>query len=192
MGERREEKFWEYWRSLRLWPVPGADCAGLVTFLKEKLRMDESFLNDDLGEVATKPHRDPRSKIPDEIIVRFETKEIRDAAIKANASNLTNFRETNGMRLHLPNHLQKDFKSLMGLSYDLKKIHALLKRNVKFDEDELGLYMDIQLNKDAPWRRVKPEQARKALASAGTRKSGPAPIDDDELSDLLGSDQASE
>ena len=54
--------------------------------------------------------------------MQFETKEIRDA-VKANAANLANFREMAGMRLHLPNFLQKQFKDLMALYYDLKKAH---------------------------------------------------------------------
>ena len=86
--------------------------------MKEKLRLDDSFIRDELGEVAIKQQRDPRLKFQDEVTVRFESKEIRDA-VKANAANLANFRETAGMRLHLPNHLQKDFKALMGLSYDI-------------------------------------------------------------------------
>ena len=176
--ERKEEKFWECRCSLRLWPVPGSDRRGLVPFLKDKLRMDQAFVDNELGDVEIKPYRDPRSKTKDEIIARFETKEVRDA-IKASAPSLANFREEAGMRLHLPNHLQKDFKSLMSLSYGLKQKHNGLKRNVKFDEEDLGLYMDIQM-------RIKPEQARKALSATGKQRNGPAAIGDDELTGLLG------
>ena len=59
-----------------------------------------------------------------------------------------------------------------------------MKRNVKFDEDDLGLYMDIQLRSDRQWKRVKPEQARKALASSG-RRSGPAEMEAGELASML-------
>ena len=48
---------------------------------------------------------------------------------------------------------------MMGLSYDMKKKNPDLKRNVKFDEDDLGLFMDVQMQRDGPWRRIKPEQA---------------------------------
>ena len=40
--------------------------------------------------------------------------------------------------------LNKDIKALMVLSFDLKK-DSELRRNVKFDEDNLGLYMDLSL-----------------------------------------------
>ena len=64
--------------------------------------------------------REPRNKNKHEFIVTFETKQIRDA-VKAVAPNLANFRETAGMRLHIPDHLQRDFHALMNLSFDLKK-----------------------------------------------------------------------
>ena len=187
-AERREERFWECRRSLRLWPLQDDSRESLERFLKDKLRMDETFVKEELGKAIIKKHRDPRSKLKDEHIVIFESKEVRDA-IKANAPNLANFRETAGMRLHLPNHLQKDFKSLMSLSYDLKKKNPDLKRNVKFDEDELGLYMDLQLKRDGPWRRIMPEQARNATKTSGIRKTaGPSVMQEDELTELLGGD----
>ena len=105
--------------------------------------------------------------------------------VKAQAPNLANYRDTAGMRLHLPNHLQKDFKALIGLSFDLKKTHKELKRNVKFDEDDLGLFMDIQLKKDGAWKRIKPDQARRALASAGSSRGGPDRMGDEEIVGLL-------
>ena len=120
-----------------------------------------------------------------EVIVEFECKEIRDA-VKAQGPNLANFREEAGMRLHLPNHLQKDFKSLMSLSYQLKKKRPDLRRNIKFDESDYGLYMDLQMERDGPWRRVKPDQAKQAADKAGAgRSGGPDSLEADELSGLL-------
>ena len=58
--------------------------------------------------------------------------------------NLALCREEAGMRLNIPDHLKKDFAALMNLSYDLKRKDKDLKRNIKFDEDTLGLFMDIQ------------------------------------------------
>ena len=103
---RREERFWECRRSLRLWPVKGEDNGDLEAFLTEKLRMDEAFVKNEIGSVNIKKIRDPRSKLADEVIVQFECKEVRDA-VKAQRPNLANFRDEPGMRLHLPNHLQR-------------------------------------------------------------------------------------
>ena len=90
-----------------------------------------------------------KGKQKEEVVVTFETKEISDA-IKACASNLANYRDEAGMRLHVPDHLQKMFKLLMSLLYELKQTNSDLKRNVKFNEDNLSIFMDIQTKKGGP------------------------------------------
>ena len=74
---------------------------------------------------------------------------------------------------------------MMGLSYDMKKKNPDLKRNVKFDEDDLGLFMDVQMQRDGPWRRIKPEQARRALEVSGSRRNGPDNMHADEIAGFL-------
>ena len=155
---RREDKFWQCRRSLRLWPVPRADVAGLKEFLQGKLGMSESFVEEDLGEVVIKRNIERRPKYKDEVCVEFENKQIRDT-IKAQGPNLASYRDEAGMRLQIPDTLQKDFKALMAAAYDMKKTNKDLKRNVKFDEESLGLFMDIQTEKDGDWRRIRPAQA---------------------------------
>ena len=119
-------------------------------------------------------------------MAEFETKEVRDM-IKAQAPNLANFGDECGMRLQIPGHLQRDFRSLMSLSYELKKKNPDLKRNVKFDENDLGLFMDIQVKRNGRWNRVKPEQARKAVEDTigNGASTGPDTLGEDELSSLL-------
>ena len=97
---------------------------------------------------------------------------------------MANFREEAGMRLEVPDHLQKDFRSLMNLAYDLKEKNPDLKRNIKFDEEDCGLFMDIQMKKDGPWRRIKPKQAKKV---ARTRKEvGPVIMSEEDITGCLG------
>ena len=98
---------------------------------------------------------------------------------------MADHRDTAGMRLELPDSLQKDFRALMNLAYDLKSKHPTLRRNVKFDEEDLGLFMDIQTGVDERWRRIKPDQARKL---AKTRTRGPEKLNDSDIVTLLGSD----
>ena len=181
--DQREARFWKARRSLRLWPVPGGNKEGLEDYLLNKLRLERSFIDEDLGLVELARPREPKNKNKDEIIVTFETKQVRDA-VKAAAPNLANFRETAGMRLHIPDHLQRDFQTLMNLSYDLKKKHPNLKRNVKFDEEDGGLYMDLKKDETAEWKRVKPVQA--AAANKGRSSSGVKSIGEDERKDMLG------
>ena len=187
----REDKFWRARRSLRLWPVRGGDRAGLVAYLKEKLRLDDHFVNEELGEVELFKPRDPRQKIKntDEYVAVFETKQVRDA-VKAAAANLANYRDTAGMKLHLPDHLQRDFQTLMNLYFDLKKKNPELKRNVKFDEEDRNLYMDIRLKEGAEWRRVKPKQAE--AANRKRKNNNTKDIEQDELTGLLESSSDSE
>ena len=117
--ERREDRFWMCRRSLRIWPVPGGELGSLKDYLRDKLKLDEDFV-EDLGEIRIEVQRDPKSKIKNEVCVTFHTKEVRDF-IKSKASALANFGDSVGMRLHIPNYLQKDFRSLMSVAYDLKK-----------------------------------------------------------------------
>ena len=109
-ADRQEDRFWKARRSLRLWPIAGGSREGLEVYLKDKLRMDAGFIEEDLGPVKISRPRDGRSKdkdkVKDEYVVEFENKHIRDT-IKASAANLANFRETAGMRLDLPDHLQR-------------------------------------------------------------------------------------
>ena len=95
--ERREARFWECRHSLRLWPIPNGTKESLANFLTGRLGFDCSFV-DDIGHVSVRLHRDPRSKLTDEAIVEFETKEV----CEAQAPNLTKHRDAAGMRLHIP------------------------------------------------------------------------------------------
>ena len=86
------------------------------------------------------------------------------------------------MRLELPDYLQKDFKSLMNLAYDLKSKHHDLKKNIKFDKTDLGLFMDVQIKPGDHWRRIKPEQAKKMSRS---REQEPKGLNDSDIAGLL-------
>ena len=83
------------------------------------------------------------------------------------------------MRLDIPDHLQWDFHSQMDLSFDQKKRHPSLKRNVKFDEEDYGLYMDLKLNDEVDWKRVKPSQA--AAANKGRRQGRTQSLQEEEI-----------
>ena len=96
--DKQESKFDIARRSLRLWPIEGGKKDSLEAFLTDKLRLEPSFLRDDLGQVVISKPKEPRNKNASEYIVTFESKQIRDA-VKAKAANLANFREEAGMRL---------------------------------------------------------------------------------------------
>lgn len=167
-----------------MWPIVGSDRCGVVKFLEDKLKMNKAFVEEEMGEITVTRVRDPKSKIKDEVVVVFETKQLRDA-VRAKAANLPNFGQEAGMRLELPDHLQKSFKMLMNLAFDLKQKNSDLRRNIKFDEEDLNLYMDVQLEREGHWKRFKRDQA-KELAKNRKRR-GPEQFDTDELRSPVGS-----
>ena len=178
--DKQEMRFWECRRSLRLWPIPGATLSSLSAYLSENLGMSDVEL--DPAEVHIKRVIERKPRYKDEAIVTFEDKALRDA-IKAQAHRLADHRDEAGMRLHIPDHLQKVFRALMNLSYELKKKNPELKRSVKFDEDNLSLFMDIQSKPSSDWRRVDCAQALKF--NEGRRTTTVSALGADELDDLL-------
>ena len=127
--------------------MKGGDRDGLMTFLEEKLGLSRTTVEELTEGAEITKVKDPRSKLDEEAIVVFETKELRDA-VKAQGPNLAKFKDA-GMRLDIPNYLQKDFKILMRLAFLLKKTNPDFRRNMKFDEDCTGLFIDIQMKKEA-------------------------------------------
>ena len=184
---KKEERYNEARRSLRLWPIPNGDWQGLEGYLREKLTLPTEFVEGLRGQVELKKPREIRGKKPNEYIVTFENREDRDA-VRAAAPSLASFRDDAGMKLHIPDHLQRSFRALMNLAFDLKKKHPGLKRNVKFDDVNLDLYLDVQLKADDEWQRIDPGQAVEATKGRPGRSRG---IDADRLRRLL-SDKDSE
>ena len=76
----------------------------------------------------------------------------------------------------------------MNLAYDLKQKNPELKRNVKFDEDECSLFMDVQVKGGGPWKRIGADQASKLKK----KKRGLERFEIEELKDLMGSSDAEE
>ena len=81
-------------------------------------------------------------------------------------------REPGGIRLAVPDYLQKNFRSLENIAYKIKQNHPNLKRNIKLDDNRLDIYMDIKIDDSADWRKILPEHAREAAATSG---GGPSP-----------------
>ena len=159
--ELREDKYNEARRALRLWPIENGSWIGLREYLRSRLNMGLDFVDSLEGRLDIRKPREVKGRKPDEYVVVFESRADRDE-VKAAAPALAEHREEAGMRLHVPDHLQRQFKALMNLSYDLKTKHKGLKRNIKFDDGTLGLYLDIQIDKDEEWQRIDPEQALEA------------------------------
>ena len=171
-----------------MWPLNARNIKTSITnFLTQKLNFSPEDVVG-LGEVKYKKcHARPSSKVKNEFIVTFESIDARDA-VRAAAFNLAGDRQS-GMRLHIPGHLEPNFKALEGLSYLLKQKHATLRRNIKFDEPNMDLVLDFQVQEGDPWRSVRPAQARRYAnaprkEAAGSNDTRNCMVDD--LSDILG------
>ena len=182
--ERREERYWDCHRMLRCWLLARQNMEeAFRKFLRERLLFDEQFIEEELGEVQFTRFRNPRSKVKDEYIVTFECKEIRDA-IKAAGPSLAGVGVEAGMRIHVPNHLKRDLDVLLSLSFQMKQKHANLRRNVKMDDSNLGLVLDFCIG-DGDWKRIRPDEARKAKLNQNDR-SGVEEVGSKDLDELLG------
>ena len=79
-AERKEIDYWKARRSLRFRPVgEGADLEAAVTYMRDHLRLDESFINMTTGKFAASriPLR-PKAKFRHDILVTFGSVEARD------------------------------------------------------------------------------------------------------------------
>ena len=144
-----------------------------------------------MGPVTIKRNLEKKPRNKDEVCVIFESKQVRDR-VKVQGPNLANYRDEAGMRLQIPDNLQKDFKALMTMAYDMKRTNKDLRRNIKFDQDCLNLFMDVQTEKEGDWKRIRPQQAYNILRRRKTDGNGPADMDDDEIRSLLGDRSDSE
>ena len=93
-------------------------------------------------------------------MVLFPDIETRDA-VRAAASNLSGHPEA-GLRLEIPDFLRPALRSLESVSYSLKSSNPQMKRNVKFDNENLDLVMDIKLAEGDHWRKIRPSEAKEA------------------------------
>lgn len=119
--ERQEEKFSTCRRSLRHLRVLNAMRSSLNEYLVKRLGLDQAFIWENVGEVTIRRHIERKKKNYQKACITFDNKQVHDY-ILGHAANLANHRDEAVMKLHVPDHLQKDFRALMNLVFDLKKI----------------------------------------------------------------------
>ena len=112
---------------------------------------------------------DPRSKFQSEVVVEFASSALRDS-IKGAGYKLEGKKA--GIRIEIPNFLKSDFHVLQSISYKMKQTHPGLKRSVKFDDECLGLVLDVQVP-GQDWSRIRPDQARAARDVDPALRTGP-------------------
>lgn len=141
-------------RTLRLWPVNDTDESRTKDkaphFIREKLWVDAADCRDvDVIRVRrTKQAR--KASIQHEVAVVFLDKHIRDV-VALHGKNLSCFTDdrgfpTVGMRINYPSHLGRVFRDLDWYGREMRQRHGSgTRRNVKFSDDELTLYVNVCL-----------------------------------------------
>ena len=178
------EAYREHRRSLRLWPVkgtPGKEMRlALFTFMKETLKIPADDVCK-LGNISIKRYKDPANKANDEVIVIFETRGTRDL-VKSFAKNLANNPDA-GLKIHVPAHLERNFKTLHSLGYHLRQSDETIRRAIKFDDEFEDLAMDIRV--DGVWSRIRPAEAKEVCAANPGFFTGPKVLSSVGISGLL-------
>ena len=111
--------------------------------------------------------------------------EVRDA-VKRAAKELAGQKDA-GVRLEIPYSLQPSLKALEAVSYHLKQKNPGLRRNIKFDDQQMDLVLDFNPdpeNRDG-WRTVTAAQALEMKKKIKTTSGKSVTITDDELSGMM-------
>ena len=167
----REKEYWTSRRKARFWPVKGSSPAelwrNLETFLLHDMRVPTTTIAEkdvmEVVRVLPKPPSDRavarRTREHDEVLVTFSTAQIRDT-VCSYARNLSSFRSedglpTAGVRKEIPEFLVGVNRALLHHGSILKRMHGKgFRRNIKFDDSDLTLYMDVCLPGENSWLRV--------------------------------------
>ena len=162
-GGQNSKQYWFSRRCSRMFPIVGETedqlWASLQDFVLRKLKVPRQEI-DDKNIVDVRRIRKGRGgQAESELLVVFADVETRDR-VASYARNLSSFvdiagKPTAGLRLDIPTHLSGVFRALMQYGYALKKKHgAEMKRNVRFDDIEQTLCMDVCFPGEKEWVTV--------------------------------------
>ena len=156
-------------RTLRLWPVDGVTEELIMTetlrFIRQKLKVDTADCRD-VDVIRARRTRQPRrAPTQHEVAVVFLDKHVRDV-VASHGKNLACFTDekgasTAGVRLEYPGFLGRDFRDLDWYGREMRQRHGKgTRRNIKFNDDDNTLYLDICLPGDDFWHRIPHVEAR--------------------------------
>ena len=165
----KEEKYLISRRSGRFWPIPGTTPDELrsaaVEMIQGALLVPDSEKIADRIENVRRTRTSFTSKIADEAIVIFDSAATRDLVF-SHAKNLAKIappakRESLGLRLDYPAHLGSDYRALDAYGAQLRaKCEKGFRRNIRFNDDEQNLVMDINFPNQTKWIRVSAKMAK--------------------------------
>lgn len=168
--KRENVEYYEARRSLRMWPVPDGDETAEKAardYMLNVLQVPRMTIARMAIDFVRRVSGARRSKIEDEVLVRFTEMSDRDV-IKSYSSNLSKHIGKAGIRLEVPTHLRHVFRLLETHAAELRKCHPGTKWSIKFDDIEMSLALDVKVSEVDGWMRITPEAARKSRAQRGS------------------------
>ena len=179
---RQEEAYDHHRRTLRIWPIRGTDVGKAVkAFLQQKLKIVGTAY-DQIGKFEFGRVRETNERYPDEVVVGFGSKEVRDM-VKAAGRNLADQQEC-GLRINVPAFLLDNYRLLASVGYSIKSSQTDVRRAIKFDDVARDLVLDIRINNE--WRRVTPGEAAEAARTNPAIRAGPRKLDSAGIAELIG------
>ena len=155
-------------RSFKVWPIevegPGEAKAeqAVRKFFNRAMAVPVQVASSVLIDNIRPADQARNSKITKEYVVAFADVEARDA-IKSYASGLAAMKGEAGLRLDIPPCLKGSFKILNEHGLSMVRIYGKeVKRNIRFDDRNSDLMMDIKLPTSSTWHNITIEQAREA------------------------------
>ena len=149
-----EDKYWEARKSLRVWPVPEPNRVfNLISFLQDRLRLQKGRVGPEHFTLCPVDNSASNAGVVDQVVVVFNSVRLRDE-VKSLAKNLASSNRSVGIQLEAPDHLRSHYQTLQKLGYHIKRKHTALRRNVKFDDLNMTLVMDVKLAADPPWKTI--------------------------------------
>ena len=153
-------------RSFKIWPInkqQGGRLDDLVKrFFIDKMGVPEEVAFEARLDTVRPADQARNSRIKQEYIVTFADVDTRDA-IKSYANGLAAFRGDAGLRLDVPPCLKGSFKVLNEHGISMVNMYGReVKRNIRFDDRNEDLMMDLKLPTSATWHNITIEQAREA------------------------------
>ena len=166
MTAQKEALYLQARRIVLIWPVQtGGDLeTASRDFLSQILGVPVTLSRAIKIEHVERKQQARRSKIHDEVAIRFESTRDRDA-IQSYAVNLATAGGNAGVRLDVPDYLRGLFRRFEAHAAALKEKYDVVKRAIRFDDTNHCLYMDVKLP-HTNWQRITAEE----IEELGRRK----------------------
>ena len=151
---------------------------GSISFIRKIVKVPEDEVHDNQIERARRALYTRKTSSTLEAVATFSSVFARDR-VSAHGKNLRPYfdeqdRPTAGMKIDFPPFLSKTFRILEWYRAEMRRNHGPgTRRNIRFNDDDLSLYLDVKLPGDDHWHRVEQDMAedfkRKCETVAKTR-----------------------